>query len=165
MHIIFITRSVLQGLNLEPVLCNTSINDLDAAVGCILSKLADDTELGCTADSLEGWEALQRDLGRLKHWAINNSMKFNKGKCMVFCTWDRVTLDRCTDKWLESYSAERDLEVLMTAGSARAGSTPWQPKRQTASQPTSQKKWFFCHILGRCSFTFNKVKFWGKKGN
>jgi len=43
-------------------------------------QFADDIKLGDTVDSLERWEALQRDLDWLEHWSISNGMKFNKGK-------------------------------------------------------------------------------------
>lgn len=49
---------------------------------CIHSKFASDTKLGGAADDLEGCEALQRDLHRLKHWEING-MKFSQGKCRL----------------------------------------------------------------------------------
>ncbi|KAJ7420069.1 hypothetical protein WISP_50134 [Willisornis vidua] len=49
----------------------------------ILSKSADDTELGGAVDSLEGGEVLQRDLDKLAGWEITNHMKFNKGKCWI----------------------------------------------------------------------------------
>lgn len=42
------------------------INDLDAELEGILSKLADDTKLGGAVDSLKGRAALQRDLGKLE---------------------------------------------------------------------------------------------------
>ena len=71
------------------------INDLDTGVECILRNFAYDTKPGGTFDSMQAQEVLQRDLDRLEHWIINSSMEFNKGK------------------WLESSSAERDLEVLV----------------------------------------------------
>jgi len=43
-------------------------------------KFACDTKLGGAVDSLEGREALQRDLGRLERCTITNYMKFNKRK-------------------------------------------------------------------------------------
>lgn len=39
-----------------------------------------DKKLGGAVDSLEGKEALQRDLNRLEEQAINN-IKFNMGNC------------------------------------------------------------------------------------
>ncbi|KAK4822100.1 LOW QUALITY PROTEIN: hypothetical protein QYF61_009800 [Mycteria americana] len=76
-------RLVTSGLNSGPVLFNTFINNLDAEVECTISKFADSTKLGGAVDSLEGQEALQRDLDRLEHWAMINGMKFNKSKCWI----------------------------------------------------------------------------------
>ncbi|KAJ7415266.1 rna-directed dna polymerase from mobile element jockey-like [Pitangus sulphuratus] len=98
-----------------PVLFNFFINDLDTRLEGILSKFADDTKLGGAIDSLEGREALQRDLNKLEDWAITNPMKFNKGKCQILhLGWGNPGyLYRLENKMLESSTTERDLGVLV----------------------------------------------------
>lgn len=108
-----VTCDVPQGPILGPVLFNIYINDLDAEVEC--SKFADDIRLGGAVDSLEGWEALQRDLDKLEHWAIGNAMKFNKGKCWVLHLGQSNIRRRyrLEEECLESSSSGRDLGVLV----------------------------------------------------
>lgn len=80
----------------------------------VTKSVANDNKLGRTIDTLEGEDALQRELDSLEHWAIANYMKFNKYKGQILhLGWcNHGPSSRVGYKMLVSRPAERDLLVL-----------------------------------------------------
>ena len=71
----------------------------------------DNTKLSDVVDTPEGWDAIQKDLNKLKKWAH----VFNKAKCRILHVgqgkpWCQYRLG---DEGIESCPAEKDLGILV----------------------------------------------------
>jgi len=78
-----VMTGIPQGLLLGLVLFSIFVCDMDSGIECTLIEFADNTKLCGAVNMLEGRDAIQRNLDRLKRWGCANLMKFNRAKCKV----------------------------------------------------------------------------------
>jgi len=110
-----VMSGVPQGYVQRPILFKILINDIEDGIEYTLSKFADDTKLGGAGDTLEGRDAVQRDLDRLREWAQTKLMKFNKVKCKFLHPGKGNShyQYRLGDEWIGSNPLEKDLGILV----------------------------------------------------
>lgn len=63
--------------------CSLTSSSMTREIECTLNPFPKTTNLSDAADTLEGWDAIQWDLDKLKEWAHMNIMMFNKVKCKL----------------------------------------------------------------------------------
>ena len=71
----------------------------------------DVTKLCDAVYTMEGRDAIQRDLDRLQRWVHVNTLKFNKAKCKVLHLGQGNP--KLAGEWIESSLEEKDMGVLV----------------------------------------------------
>ncbi|GAB0209974.1 mitochondrial enolase superfamily member 1 [Grus japonensis] len=115
-----VTSGVPQGSVLGSALFNIFVDDMDSGIECTLSKFADDTKLCGGVNTLEGRDAIQRDLDRLERWACANCMKFNKAKCKDLEVLIDEKLNMSQQCALAAQKANRVLGCIKNSGTSRS---------------------------------------------
>ena len=112
-----VTSGVPQGSLLGPILFLLFVDDLPNTVKT--SRVADDTKLFKSIDSITDCNALQSDLNDLVSWFESSGLIFNQSKCKYQCITRKKTPVQPTyiinETPLESCDTEKDLGVWVSS--------------------------------------------------
>ena len=137
---------------LVPMLFNFFVSDMESGTECTLSKFANDSKLCGVVDTLEGRDAIQRDLDRLERWACVNCMNFNKVKCKVL----HVGRGNSKHKYRLGRRVAWEQHLRRTWGYWWMRSSTWssnvclQPRKPAVSWAASGEAWPAGRGLGCC---------------
>jgi len=111
-----VTSGIPQGSVLGLAMSNILLNDMDSEIECTCSKFANDTKLcGAVEGTLEGKDAIQRDLNKLERSAHANIMTLKTAKCKVPHKGQGNPKHkyRLGGEYIASSPAKKDLGVLV----------------------------------------------------
>ncbi|PKU43532.1 rna-directed dna polymerase from mobile element jockey-like [Limosa lapponica baueri] len=81
-----------------------------SGIKCTFNNFADYTKMNDAIDMPEGWDAIQRQLDKLKKWTLVNLMRFNKAKCTVLhLDWGNPWYQA----GIQNSPAKKDLGILV----------------------------------------------------
>ncbi|TRZ07525.1 hypothetical protein HGM15179_019579 [Zosterops borbonicus] len=120
---------------------------MDSGIKYTLNKFTNDTKMCGAINTLEGRDAIQKDLDKLERRVCANLMKFNKAKCKVLHLGYGNPKHRNTE-WvrLEGTSGPSALTSLLKQGHPRAHGTGLCPDSSRISpvRETLQPLWAIC---------------------
>ena len=129
---------------LAPILFHIFISDTGSGIECTLSKLAGDPKLSGVVDSLEGKDAIQRDLGMSKQWAHEKPHEVQQGQGQGPAPGLGQAPVSLQAGGLRAALRRRTWEYWCMKSSTRAITEHLQPRKPTVSGTASEATWLAC---------------------
>ena len=123
-----------------PVPSNIFVNGIDSEIKSTISKIIDVTNLNGAADKIEGRDAIQKDLDKIKKWTHMKLMRFSKAKCKDLGAIPAM----CTHWEKNSFRAalwRRNWGLWGMKSWTWASSMHLQPKQPAVSWAASEEGW------------------------